>query len=67
MFGDELVIGSIRAQAGRLKQIVDQIESDDNWKEHCAYFAKEMHDIERNLRRIRKVDLELIYSSNLST
>ena len=64
MFGDDLVIGSIRAQASHLRQIVDQIEADQNWREHCAYFAKEMHDIERDLRRIRSVDLKLIYSSN---
>lgn len=60
MFGDELIIGSVRAQANRLKEILSQIEDDEKWKDRSSYYAKEMHDIERNLRRIRKVDFEPI-------
>jgi len=60
MFGDELTIGSVRAQANRLKEILSQIENDEKWQDHSSYYAKEMYDIERNLRRIRKTDFELI-------
>ncbi len=60
MFGDELTIGSVRAQSNRLKEILSQIEDDEKWQDHSSYYAKEMHDIERNLRRIRKTDFELI-------
>lgn len=60
MFGDELIIGSVRAQADRLKDILSQIETDERWKDYSSYYAKEMHDIERNLRRIRKIDFEPI-------
>lgn len=60
VFGDELIIGSVRAQANRLKDILSQIENDEKWKDHSLYYAKEMHDIERNLRKIRKVDFEPI-------
>jgi len=60
VFGDELIIGSVRAQANRLKQILDRLEDDCRWKDHSSYYAKEMHDIERDLRRIRKADFEHI-------
>ena len=58
MFGDELIIGSVRTQSNRLQEILSQIEIDGKWKDHSSYYAKEMHDIERNLRRIRKSDFE---------
>ena len=61
MFGDELMIGSVRAQASRLKDILSQIENDDKWKDHSSYYAKEMQEIEKNLRKIRKNDIEPIY------
>ena len=60
MFGDELTIGSVRAQVSRLKEILSQIEDDEKWKDHSSYYAGEIHDVERNLRRIRKADFELI-------
>ena len=60
MFGDELIIGSVRAQADHLKQILAQMEDDQRWKEHSLYYAKEMYDIEKNLRKIRKFDFEPI-------
>ena len=60
MFGDELIIGSVRAQADHLKQILVQIEDDQHWKEHSLYYAKEMYDVEKNLRKIRKFDFEPI-------
>ena len=62
MFRDELMTGSVRAQANRLKEIVSQIENDDRWKEHSSYYASEIHDVERNLRKIRRTDLEPICS-----
>lgn len=60
MFGDELIIGSVRVQTEHLKQILAQIEDDQRWKEHSLYYAKEMYDVEKNLRKIRKFDLEPI-------
>ncbi|MDD3905723.1 MAG: hypothetical protein PHS46_04220 [Candidatus Omnitrophica bacterium] len=60
MFGDELIIGSVRAQVEHLKQILAQIEDDQRWKEHSVYYAKEMYDVEKNLRKIRKFDFEPI-------
>ena len=58
MFDDELTIGCVRAQANRLKEIVSQIENDEKWKEHALYYAKEIHDVEKDLRSIRKTDFE---------
>lgn len=64
MFEEELIIGSVRAQVTRLKEILSQIENDEKWKDHSSYYAKEMHDIERSLRRIRKADFEPIYRNS---
>ena len=60
MFGDELIIGSVRAQTDHLKKILAQIEDDERWKEHSLYYAKEMYDVEKSLRKIRKFDFEPI-------
>jgi hypothetical protein len=60
MFGNELIIGSVRAQVNRLKEMLSQIETDGRCEDHMSYYAKELHDIEKNLRRIRKTDFELI-------
>lgn len=60
MFGDELLIGSVRVQVNRLKDILAQMEMDERLKEHAVYYASQVHNIERNLRRIRKADLEFI-------
>jgi len=64
LFEEELIIGGVRAQVNRLKDILSQIENDEKWKDHSSYYAKEMHDIERNLRRIRKTDFEPIYRNS---
>jgi len=58
MFGNELLIGSIRAQRDHLKQILEQIETDERWKDRGIYYARELHQIEKSLRRIRKTDIE---------
>ena len=63
MFDDEVIIGSVRAQADHLKQILSQIEDDQQWKEHSLYYAKEMYDVEKNLWKIRKFDFEPINKS----
>jgi hypothetical protein len=61
MLSDELTIGSIRAQAERLKHIINQLESDGRWKENGIYYAKEIHNIEKTLRMIRKKDFESMH------
>ena len=58
MFGNELTIGSIRAQSNRLKEILSHLESDERWQENSNYYAAEIHDVERHLRMIRKIDFE---------
>ena len=58
MFGNELTIGSIRAQSNRLKEILTQLESDERWHENSNYYAAEIHDVERHLKMIRKIDFE---------
>ena len=58
MFGNELTIGSIRAQSEHLKRILSQLESDEHWCKNSAYYSKEMHDVEKHLRMIRKKDFE---------
>lgn len=60
MFGNELTIGSIRAQSEHLKRIISQLESDGKWENNSPYYAKEMHDVEKALRMIRKKDFESI-------
>ena len=60
MFGDELVIGSIRAQSNRLEVILDQMETDELWKKNSSYYAREIREIERRLRKIRRIDIEQI-------
>jgi len=57
MFEDEIVIGSIRAQADRLKRIVGQLESDQGWKDNSLYYATLVHDVEKSLKKIRKLNL----------
>jgi hypothetical protein len=60
MFGNELTIGSIRAQSERLKRILNQLEADERWKNSSAYYAKEIYEVEKCLRMIRKNDIESI-------
>ena len=60
MFGNEFMIGSIRTQSENLKKMLVQLESDENWAKNSSYYAKEMSDIEKCLRMIRKKDLESI-------
>ena len=60
MFGSELIIGSIRAQSEHLKRILNQLESDEHWRRNSTYYSKEIHDVERCLRMIRKKDFEQI-------
>ena len=67
LFGDELIIGSVRAQANRLKEILRQMEADERWKEQRSYYAGQMREVEDNLRRIRKADFEHINKCSRST
>jgi hypothetical protein len=60
MFGNELIIGGIRAQSEHLKRILTQLESDEHWKNNSHYYAKEISDLEKSLRMIRKKDFESI-------
>ena len=60
MFGNELTIGSIRAQSEHLKRILNQLEANERWKNNSAYYAKEMSEVEKCLRMIRKNDIESI-------
>ena len=60
MFGKELTIGSVRAQANRLKDILDQMEVDERLIEQRAYYALQIREIENGLRKIRKADFEHI-------
>ena len=60
MFGNELTIGSIRAQSEHLKRILNQLEADERWKNNSAYYAKEISEVEKCLRMIRKNDIESI-------
>jgi len=60
MSSDEMIIGSIRAQADRIKSVLSQIENEEKWKDNAIYYAQEIQDIERELRKIRKAGLEPI-------
>ena len=60
MFGNELTIGSVRAQSEHLKRILNQLEADERWKNNSAYYAKEISEVEKCLRMIRKNDIESI-------
>jgi hypothetical protein len=60
MFGNELTIGSIRAQSEHLKRILNQMEVDERWKNNRVYYAKEISEVEKRLRMIRKNDIEPI-------
>ena len=64
LFGDELIIGSVRAQTNRLKEILGQMEADERWTEQRSYYASQMREIENNLRKIRKADFEHIDKRN---
>jgi len=64
MFGNELTIGSIRAQSESLKRILSQLEADERWKNNSAYYAKEISEIEKRLRMIRKNDIEPVNRYN---
>ena len=58
MFGSELTIGSVRAQSEHLKRILSQLETDEHWLKNASYYSKEIHEIEKRLRMIRKKDFE---------
>ena len=58
MFRNEVVIGSVRAQVDHLKDILSQMETDGCWEDHGSYYAREIHDIEKKLRNIRKADFD---------
>lgn len=58
MFDDEIIIGSIRAQSDRLESILDQMERDELWKRNSSFYAIQIQEIERRLRRIRRNDIE---------
>ena len=60
MFGNELIIGSVRAQSEHLKRILNQMEADERWKTNNAYYAREISEVEKCLRMIRKNDIESI-------
>ena len=60
MFGNELTIGSVRAQVEHLKRILSHMEADERWKNNSAYYAKEISEVEKCLRMIRKNDIESI-------
>lgn len=60
MFANELAIGSLRAQSEHLKRILNQLESDERWKNNSSYYAKEISEVEKCLRMIRKKDFESI-------
>lgn len=57
----EMVVGNMRAQANLLKQIVAQLELDENWGTYCEYYARELYDIEKALRMIRKMQFKRVY------
>ena len=54
MFGNELIIGSMRAQSEHLKRILSHLEADEQWKANSTYYAKEISEVEKCLRMIRK-------------
>lgn len=57
MTGDEIAIGSVRAQVNRLMDVLLQMELDLRWKEHSAHYASRIQDVEKSLKKIRKMDL----------
>lgn len=59
MFGDDVVIGSLRAQSERLRALIDQMEKDEKRRDNGPYYAREMHEIEKCLKMIRKGEIEL--------
>jgi hypothetical protein len=65
MFDSELTIGSIRAQSEHLKRILNHLEADERWKNNSAYYAKEISEVEKCLRMIRKNDIESINRSEV--
>lgn len=60
MFSDDLVIGGIKAQSNRLKDLLEQIEGDEKWKTHQDFYFLRLKDIEKALRKIRKQDFNCI-------
>ena len=64
VFGEELMIGSVRTQVNRLNEMLTQLELDGQWKNHSLYYAREIRDVERRLRAIRKADFETAYKGN---
>jgi hypothetical protein len=64
MFVNEVVIGSIKAQANRLNSLVGQLEIDNRWKDQRSYYASEIYMVEKSLRDIRKLEFEHIYNNS---
>ena len=48
------IIGGIRTQANQLRELLTQIESDLQWRENSGFYAQQLHEVEWNLRKLRK-------------
>jgi len=58
MYIDDLVVRSVKAEISHLKRMIDQIEVDMQWRENSEYYAKEIRNVEKSLRKVRKAEFE---------
>ena len=57
MFGDDFIIGGIRAQASRLQDLLTQLEHDRQWRNNFAFYNKRLMDVEKALKKIRNKEI----------
>jgi hypothetical protein len=56
MFSEDLIISGIRLQAGRLQDVLKQIEQDKSWRKNFSFYTRRLNEVEKSLRKIRNYD-----------
>ncbi len=60
LFQEDLLIGEIRFQSDRLKNILKAMESDELWRENFNSYAFKLAEVEKALKKIRNDNLEIL-------
>jgi hypothetical protein len=56
LFKEDAIIWSVKTQVNRLEEVMSQMEIDERLEEHSPYYLREIRQIERDLKKIRKMD-----------
>jgi hypothetical protein len=59
---DDFIIGSIRAQANILHDVLKNMEEDNLWREHLPFYTKRLQSVEKAINKIRHSELTNVAS-----